>query len=399
LIKNLNTLSFSEFGEILLDRHPNRGFPSGRDWKEQIVTVRHDMVRVYRLEAEKMYLDFESGMTVLAVSHTPASMEYFYLDKPVAIPGGIYFSLIPISDSCTVRCCLNTGGIWSVQDSCQVNVSFSVQCQMDIRNVYTIFYQEKEKGFFFKGERHEMSELTYVDKGRLHSVVNGSEMALEQGNMTVYGPGQWHMQYADPGCTVGFITISFDVQYPFLELLLNQRFSLDNETSNLLLQILQEYNAPDMFSNDMIISKLQQLLLTVLRMKDPRVEKLHTSISLYNENQILHGVLTYISDHICDKLPVSSVASANNVSVSYLTTLFQRHLRIPPGEYIRRLKLEESKKLIREGRDNFTQIAKRLQYSTVHHFSRQFKEYYGITPTQYAKSIHFTEGRQGRPQD
>ena len=53
---------------------------------------------------------------------------------------------------------------------------------------------------------------------------------------------------------------------------------------------------------------------------------------------------------------------------------------------------------IREGKDNFTQIAKRLQYSTVHHFSRQFKEYYGITPTQYAKSIHFTEGgRQGRP--
>ena len=153
-----------------------------------------------------------------------------------------------------------------------------------------------------------------------------------------------------------------------------------------------------MFLLEFHFLKLQQLLLTVLRMKEPLVEKLHTSISIYNENHILHGVLTYISDHIYCKLPVSSVASANNVSVSYLTTLFQRHLQIPPGEYIRRLKLEESKKLIREGKDNFTQIAKRLQYSTVHHFSRQFKEYYGITPTQYAKSIHFTEGgRQGRP--
>ena len=150
MIKNLNTLSFSEFGEILQDRHPNRGFPSGREWKEQIVTVCHDSVRVYRLDAEKMYLDFESGMTVLAVSHLPASMEYFYLDKPVVIPGGIYFSLIPISDSCTVRCCMDREGVWSMQDSCNVDVSFSVQCQMNIRNVYTIFYQEKEKGFFFK---------------------------------------------------------------------------------------------------------------------------------------------------------------------------------------------------------------------------------------------------------
>ena len=394
MIKNLNTLSFSEFGEILLDRHPNRGFPADMEWQEQTVTVTRDAVKVYRLDAEKMYLDFESDMTVLAVSHDPTAMEYFYLDKPIAIPGGTFFSLIPISDSCTVRCSMNQNGTWTLQDSCSVDVAFSVKCQMAIQDVYTIFYQEKEKGFYFKGERHEMAELTYVDKGMLHSVVNGIEMPLEQGHMTVYGPGQWHMQYADPHCAVSFITISFDVQCPFLELLLNQKFSLDSEASNLLLQILNEYNEPDMFSNDMIISKLQQLLLTVLRMKNPSVEKLRTSVSLYNENQILNGVLAYIADHIYNKLSVGHVATANNVSVSYLTTLFQRHLQIPPGEYIRRLKLEESKRLIREGRENFTQIAKLLQYSTVHHFSRQFKEYYDVTPTQYAKSIHFMENQQ-----
>ena len=28
-----------------------------------------------------------------------------------------------------------------------------------------------------------------------------------------------------------------------------------------------------------------------------------------------------------------------------------------------------------------------LQYSTVHHFSRQFKDKFGITPTEYAKSV------------
>ena len=50
-------------------------------------------------------------------------------------------------------------------------------------------------------------------------------------------------------------------------------------------------------------------------------------------------------------------------------------------------KLEESKKLIREGKMNFTQIAAQLQYSTVHHFSRQFKEKFGLTPTEYARAI------------
>ena len=146
-----------------------------------------------------------------------------------------------------------------------------------------------------------------------------------------------------------------------------------------------------MFSNDMIIAKLQQLLLMVLRMENPSIEKLRTSVSIYNENTIINEALAYIAANVYSKLNVGSVAAANNVSASYLSALFRHHLQISPGEYIRRTRLEESKALIREGHDNFSQIAKRLQYSSVHHFSNQFKEYFGVTPTQYAKAIHFAE--------
>ena len=43
--------------------------------------------------------------------------------------------------------------------------------------------------------------------------------------------------------------------------------------------------------------------------------------------------------------------------------------------------------MIREDNMNFTEIAAALQYSTVLHFSRQFKDKFGITPTEYAKSV------------
>ena len=43
--------------------------------------------------------------------------------------------------------------------------------------------------------------------------------------------------------------------------------------------------------------------------------------------------------------------------------------------------------MIREGNMNFTEIAEVLHYSTVHHFSRQFKDKVGFTPTEYAKSV------------
>ncbi len=88
----------------------------------------------------------------------------------------------------------------------------------------------------------------------------------------------------------------------------------------------------------------------------------------------------FIGQNVRMKLSVPMVAREVGVSPSYLTALFHKNLQISPGEYIRRAKLQESKLMIREGKMNFTEIAQV-------HFSRQFKEKFGITPTEYARSI------------
>ena len=132
---------------------------------------------------------------------------------------------------------------------------------------------------------------------------------------------------------------------------------------------------------------LQLLLLTLLRQAEAPAQKIQSVHSVNTENTIIRQAQQYVSSHVREKLSVPVVAKGIEVSPSYLTALFQKHLQISPGEYIRRIKLQESKQMIREGELNFTQIAEALQYSTVHHFSRQFKEKFGITPTEYAKSV------------
>ena len=56
-------------------------------------------------------------------------------------------------------------------------------------------------------------------------------------------------------------------------------------------------------------------------------------------------------------------------------------------EKLQSLSQEQSQLKQLEDNMNFTEIAATLQYSTVHHFSRQFKEKFGITPTEYARSV------------
>ena len=138
----------------------------------------------------------------------------------------------------------------------------------------------------------------------------------------------------------------------------------------------------------MIIAQLNMLLLTLLRESAaPSNVKLQTSNAIHSENEIIRKAQQYIGSHIREKLSVPVLAQKVGVSSSYLTALFHKNLQISPGEYIRRIKLQESKQMIRENSMNFTEIAEALQYSTVHHFSRQFKEKFGLTPSEYAKSV------------
>jgi AraC-like DNA-binding protein len=325
-------------------------------------------------------------MTVLSVSLDNQEFLHFYLDKNVCVDAGVYFSLSPYLGESTVEVfaadVLREVGTRS-QDS-----NLLVSHRLKIKNIYTFFYHEKERGFLFSGESHPLPELTYVDQGTLHSVADGLDLVLEQGDMALYGPGQWHMQYADVEVAPRFVTISFDVEGGDLSGLLNRKFQMPQKAVTLLQQMLREQERMDTYSDDMIISLLNQLLLILLRESDaPSGDKLKASNSVHSENEIIRQAQQYISAHIREKLSVPLVARMVDISPSYLTALFHKNLQISPGEYIRRIKLQESKQMIREDNLNFTEIAAALQYSTVHHFSRQFKEKFGITPSEYAKSV------------
>ena len=233
-----------------------------------------------------------------------------------------------------------------------------------------------------------MAELTYVDQGAMHSVADGQDLLLKQGDLVIYGPNQWHMQYADIGVAPRYVTLSFDVSGTDLEPLLNRKFTAPQNAVTVLTNMLREQERMDRFSNDIILSQLNLLLLLLLReAAAPKGCKLQTANAIHSENEIIRQAQQYISAHIRQKLSVPLVARQVDVSPSYLTALFHKNLQISPGEYIRRIKLQESKQMIRENNLNFTEIAAALQYSTVHHFSRQFKEKFGITPTEYARSV------------
>ncbi len=385
MIENLSKQLFTPYGRILREAPTVQSFPPAEGWVQSIHSYFTENAYFYRA-IEELYLDFDSGMTVLLI-RKGAEQIAFYLDKPVCLSPGVEFALLPYQRECSVKRLCRAGHEPIQLDPCPELKNLKITSRLHLGEVYTLFYRVGESGFLFKGEQHSAYELTYVDRGQLHCVVDGTGYTLKQGQMMIFHPNQWHMQYTDLNMTAHFLTVSFDMNADIDVSLENRVFDLSSSEALYLKQLLQEPEIMDAYSNDMIRANLKLLLLSILRDTNKRRKRLKTPTALRNENTIVGRTLQYIAEHVYDKLSVEIVAKDTGVSASHLTALFRRQMNISPGEYIRRVKLEESKSLIREGKLNFSQIAAILQYSTIHHFSRQFKENFGISPSEYAKSL------------
>ena len=375
MIQNLNRVSFQPFGTVLGGQVDSA--------VGQVLQLSREQLCVYKAQCETRLMGVGS-MTVLAVSHNDSDYTLFYLDTPVQVNKDVYFCMIPVAGDAPARMVCEVAPSPVRHTTADMEPPIPVQAD----NLFTFFYQEKEMGFVFPGEAHPLAELTYVDQGSLHSVADGQDLVLEQGDIVVYAPGQWHMQYADMNVAPRFVTISFSTKSEALNKLKGRKFQAPQQAVTLLQRMLREQEQSDEYSRGMVLALLNQLLFVLLRhTESPAPGKLKASNTIHSENEIIRRAQQFVCSHIREKLTVPIVASNVEVSASYLTALFHKNLQISPGEYIRRIKLQESKQMIRENAMNFTEIAAALHYSTVHHFSRQFKEKFGITPTAYAKSV------------
>ena len=382
MIQNLNQIALKNFGVV----HPERAQSSEPYPKESALVIHPASSRLMVYQTvESTWISSVGGMAVLSICDQENHYLHYYLDKTVQLNGDVRFALSTFQGEASVQI---FSRIPPVPLGTGPDRDSQLTPKVRINRILTFFYQEKEQGFLFPGESHPMPELTYVDQGELHSVVDGQDLLLRQGDLVIYGPNQWHMQYADIGIAPRFVTISFDVAGVELTPLLDRKFTAPQQVANLLQSMLREQEHFDSFSSDIIVSQLSLLILYLLRESvQPTGSKVKNANVVQNENEIIRQAQQYVASHIREKLSVPMVAAQVGVSPSYLTVLFHKNLQLSPGEYIRRIKLQESKQMIRENNLNFTQIAAALQYSTVHHFSRQFKEKFGITPTEYAKSV------------
>lgn len=292
----------------------------------------------------------------------------------------------------------------------------SVNNSIDIDSIVTVHYFEYRSDFVFNGEQHDFWELEYVDKGEI-DVFNGKRwQRLKKGDVIFHRPNEFHSLKAC-GEAPNLVVVSFGSTSEAMDFFREKCFRLSTVQSDLLASIIREArrafacplddpNTKHMTLNDsadfgsfqLVSLYLQHLLIDIYRegtavpececgvMAQSAASNLSYTKEL-NNREILNGVIKYLEENICRHLTIDEICRDNMVGYSCIKQLFHDRYQCGVLEYFNKMRIEYAKQLIRSNGMNVSEISDKLGYSSIHYFSRQFKRYTGMAPTEYSSSV------------
>lgn len=288
--------------------------------------------------------------------------------------------------------------------------SVHLQDILTIHDIYSIHYFEYMCDFTFPGESHDFWEFLCVDKGEVNVLAGEKFHVLKKGDIIFHKPNEFHDVKSNGLIAPNLVVMSFSCHSPSMSFFEEKVLQISEPERLLLAQIIQEAkhvfdgrlddpyqeelikNENPVFAGEQLIRLyLEQLLIQLIRRymvrtpsPNPPIVK---SIKQKADGELFAQVKEYMDTHICETLTIEQICKNNSIGRSQLQKLFRTRSGYGAIEYFSRLKVDLAKQMIRENHYNFTQIADALGFSSIHYFSRQFKQITGMTPSEYASSI------------
>ena len=378
-IKTTNP-AFKDFGDIIYNEVD---FSLG--YKYNLNSKSVDYLKL--VSNDYTFIRVTKGVVMIILSFDATNIKSFIINRSIHIKKGVYFNLISISDESNIEI-LTDKELESVKLENTFNY-INICSSLDITEIYTKFYQEKGTNYNFSGEKHSYWELTYVDKGELLTTIDGVSYHLKQGDLIFYAPMQFHTQSTFEKISSSYLTINFKMNFNHADLLCNKIFSLKRDSYFIVTRLIEELSNDNLYSNDLSLCYLKQLIIQMLRLDNSHFHsKPTTHMQQTYENELLNDILLYIDNNIYEKISVSTLCDHFCISTSMLHSLFRKNMNNTAKNYINELKLSKSKELIRNSTHTLSEISEMLGFSSIHYFSKKFKSYFNISPTEYSKSIY-----------
>ncbi|MEK3720305.1 helix-turn-helix domain-containing protein [Paenibacillus sp. FSL H8-0034] len=258
----------------------------------------------------------------------------------------------------------------------------------------------------YPSHEHPMYEIHWVIDGEMEMVVDGHIYRQTEGDILFIRPGVTHSCKSSGPQGFTYFCVHFSVidrifskelehhqttYYPAASPLaigiqpaLSTLYDLSIEIKSSILSTSKSMKVHsavfDLLGS--LIDQLSQSDNVMLTKKEVMASQIAEQIEDSVQTLLLHGQI-----HENGRTWVQDIAKSVNMSTSQVNRIFHQVYGKAPRKYLSEILLNEAKRLLQQTDLSVDHIAMMLGYRTSPHFSRQFKRWTDITPSEYREQI------------
>ncbi|NLX76200.1 MAG: response regulator transcription factor [Clostridiaceae bacterium] len=162
----------------------------------------------------------------------------------------------------------------------------------------------------------------------------------------------------------------------------NIRLSIAQASNDKKVESINVVSLHNMINETKSLSELNGLLMDVSMSIASKINSYNTkSIKL-----VLRNAIDFIHENYNKQITLNDVAEHVYVSTSYLSRMFKKELGKNFVDYLNGLRIEKAKELLMDPSYKTYEVAEIVGIPDAHYFSRLFKKYEGLSPTEYRDS-------------
>ncbi len=235
-------------------------------------------------------------------------------------------------------------------------------------------------------------QLLYFHAGQGHFYFDGpegEETIVQAGQMVLFCPGEPQLYHycAGDGTEVFWVHFTGNrvddllkhYDFPTSGTVFKSGVYLDYK--NLFLLMIKELQLSRASYEEMLSLMLRRIFLLVQRNRQ-EIENTCTNMQQEIENAIL-----YFNQNYSKSIVIKDYARKHFMSTSWFTRNFKQYTGLTPAQYITSIRIASAQSLLEKQSYSINQIANMVGYEDPLYFTRAFKKQVGCPPREYRKRM------------
>lgn len=243
---------------------------------------------------------------------------------------------------------------------------------------------------------HDFLEISIVLEGQANYTIEEQEFQLNAGQIMLFNPGTHHGEEQRTGTYshqlhIGLTNISLDGlkrnYLPTKKAILNlgeYQWEFLDKAWRLVKEYSEEQPEFQLMVKALIIEMLVLILRSLEKVQDNTVT-LALSKNAKRKQYLVNHAIYYLENHHTQEITLEQLADTLYVSPTYLSKVFKESTGMSPINYLIQVRLKHAKELLANEQLTIREISQAVGYQDAYHFSKLFKKYYGVSPSQLAK--------------